>query len=141
MFWSVKDFSQVLCKLKSRGFGAISLSTFDFSTLYTTLDLLEFAFKMSSKMKAHCFLSKKTFFTSTYHKIYKLWSCQNESGASSYLLVNMYIIFSIKYLIGTNCAPLVSDLFLFCYERDFMTSLSDDDQADMFEAYNTTSKY
>ena len=24
---------------------------------------------------------------------------------------------------GTNCAPLVADLFLFCYERDFMMSL------------------
>ena len=23
---------------------------------------------------------------------------------------------------GTNCAPLVVDLFLFCYERDFMNS-------------------
>ena len=22
--------------------------------------------------------------------------------------------------IGTNCAPLVADLFLFCYERDFI---------------------
>ena len=27
---------------------------------------------------------------------------------------------------GTNCAPLVADLFLFCNERDFMMSLSDD---------------
>ena len=26
---------------------------------------------------------------------------------------------------GTNCAPLFADLFLFCYERDFMMSLSD----------------
>ena len=25
---------------------------------------------------------------------------------------------------GTNCAPLVADLFLICYERDFKTSLS-----------------
>ena len=25
----------------------------------------------------------------------------------------------------TNCAPLVADLFLLCYERDFMLSLSD----------------
>ena len=25
---------------------------------------------------------------------------------------------------GTNCAPLVADLFLFCYKRDFMKSLS-----------------
>ena len=33
--------------------------------------------------------------------------------------------------IGTNCAPLVADVFLFCYERDFMTSLSNDNQADI----------
>ena len=40
---------------------------------------------------------------------------------------------------GTNCAPLVADLFLICYERDFMTSLSDDNQAD--DAFNSTSRY
>ena len=34
---------------------------------------------------------------------------------------------------GTNCAPLVADSFLFCYERDFMMSLSDDKQADVIE--------
>ena len=34
----------------------------------------------------------------------------------------------------TNCAPLVADLLLFCYERDFMRSLSDD-------AFNTISSY
>ena len=32
---------------------------------------------------------------------------------------------------GTNCAPLVADLFPFCYERDFMMSLFDDKQADV----------
>ena len=42
---------------------------------------------------------------------------------------------------GTNCAPLVADLFLFCYERDFMMSLSDDKQADIIEAFNTTFRY
>ena len=41
---------------------------------------------------------------------------------------------------GTNCAPLVTDLFRFCYERDFMMSLSDDKQADVI-AFNTTSRY
>ena len=35
---------------------------------------------------------------------------------------------------GTNCAPLVADLFLFCYERDFMLSLSDNNQTDIIEA-------
>ena len=40
----------------------------------------------------------------------------------------------------TNCAPLIANLFLFCYERDFM-SLSDDKQADSIGAFNTTSRY
>ena len=42
---------------------------------------------------------------------------------------------------GTNCTPLVADLFLFCYERDFMTSLSRENQADIIEAFNSTSRY
>ena len=42
---------------------------------------------------------------------------------------------------GTNCAPLVADLFLFCYEGDFMMSLSDDKQADISDAFNITSRY
>ena len=42
---------------------------------------------------------------------------------------------------GTNCAPLVANFFLFCYERDFMMSLPDDKQADIIDAFNTTSRY
>ena len=42
---------------------------------------------------------------------------------------------------GTNCAPLVADLFLFCYERDFMMSLSDEKKADVIDAFTTTSRY
>ena len=42
---------------------------------------------------------------------------------------------------GTNCAPLVADLFLFCYERDFMLSLSEENQSGIIEAFNSTSRY
>ena len=42
---------------------------------------------------------------------------------------------------GTNCAPLAADLLLFCYERDFMMSLSYDKQADVIDAFYTTSRY
>ena len=42
---------------------------------------------------------------------------------------------------GTYCAPLVADLFLFCYERDFMLSLSDNNHTDIIEAFNSTSRY
>ena len=37
LFWSIKNSSEILNKLKFRGFLASSLSTYDFSTLYTTL--------------------------------------------------------------------------------------------------------
>ena len=42
---------------------------------------------------------------------------------------------------GTNCAPLVADLFLFCYESDFMKNLSSDNQADVIKSFNLTSRY
>ena len=45
--------------------------------------------------------------------------------ALHYLLDNIFIRFGSKLYrqivgipMGTNCAPLVADLFLFCYERD-----------------------
>ena len=65
-----------------------------------------------------------------------------------YLLDNIFIRFGstlyrqiVGIPMGTNCAPLVADLFLFCYERDFMLSLSDNNQADIIEAFNSTSRY
>ena len=59
---------------------------------------------------------------------------------------NIYIRFGTKLYrqivgipMGTNCAPLVADLF--CYERDFMKDLSSDNQADVIKAFNSTSRY
>ena len=43
--------------------------------------------------------------------------------------------------VGTNCASLVADLYLFGYERDFMLSLSDDNQSKVIEAFNSTAPY
>ena len=64
------------------------------------------------------------------------------------LLDNIFIRFGTKLYrqlvgipMGTNCDPLVNDLFPFCYERDFMMSLSDDKQAAIIDAFNTTSRY
>ena len=42
---------------------------------------------------------------------------------------------------GTYSAPFVAGLFLFCYERDFVLSLSEDNQSDVIEAFNSTSRY
>ena len=42
---------------------------------------------------------------------------------------------------GTYCAPFFADVFLFCYERDFVMSLSEGNQGDIIVAFNTTSRY
>ena len=42
---------------------------------------------------------------------------------------------------GINCVPLIADLFLFCYERDFMSSLLDYNKAGVIEAFNSASRY
>ena len=41
---------------------------------------------------------------------------------------------------GTICAPLVANLFLFCNETDFITPLSDDKQAFIIEAFHSMSR-
>ena len=72
LFWSIKNSGEVLNKLKSRGFRAISLSTYDFSTFHTTLphnlikekaiNIIEWTFKGSAPYLA-C-NERQTFFTS-----------------------------------------------------------------------------
>ena len=105
-------------------------------------------YKKEGKLYLVC-NEKKAFFTSTDHyRRYHLWSCHNVCDALSFLLDNIYIRFGTKLYrqvvgipMGKNCAPLVADLFLFCYERDFMKALSIDNQADVIKAFNSTSRY
>lgn len=40
---------------------------------------------------------------------------------------------------GTNCTPLIADVFFFCYERDFITSLSHNKEAEITQAFNPKS--
>ena len=68
--------------------------------------------------------------------------------ALTFLLDNIYIRFDTKLFrqivgipMSTNCAPLVADLFLFCYKRDFMMSLSVENQSEIIEAFISTSRY
>ena len=68
--------------------------------------------------------------------------------ALTFLLDNIYIRFGTKLFrqlvgipMGTNCAPLVADWFLFCYEGDFMMSHSEEKQYEVIEAFSSTSRY
>ena len=105
LFWSIKNSGEILNKLKSRGFLASGLSTYDFSTLYTTLphnlikekltELIEQTFNRKGSLYLAC-NDKNAFFTSEQPKRYKLWSCQKMCDALHYLLDNIFIRFGSK---------------------------------------------
>ena len=59
---------------------------------------------------------------------------------SLFFLDNIYIRFALNCIDKLE-AFLVADLVLFCYERDFMLSLSKDIQFDVIEAFNSASRY
>ena len=110
-------------------------------------EFIEQTFKREGSLYLAC-NDKKSVFTSEIPKRYKLWSCQKMCNALHYLLDNIFIRFGsnlyrqiVGIPMGTDCAPLVADLFLFRYERDLMLSLSDNNQTDIIEAFNSTSRY
>ena len=157
IFGQLKSPMEVLYKLKSKSFKASNLSTYDFSTLYTTLphqrikdkliDLINRTFLLENIRYLAC-NEECAFFTSDVYKNYNLWFCQKVCDALVYLLDNTFIRFGTKLYrqttdipMGTNVLLFVADLFLFCYEIDFMKSLSRENQADIIEAFNSTSRY
>ena len=42
---------------------------------------------------------------------------------------------------GTNCAPLIANLFLYYFERDFMSNLQKSKPFDLIDKFNDTSRY
>ena len=105
------------------------------------MDLIEKKIQREGSLYTAC-NDRHALFTSDAVRNYNLWSCQKMCGALTFLLDNIYIGFGSKLYrqivgipMGTNCVPLVADLFLFCYERDFMLSLSDANQSEVIKAY------
>ena len=91
---AIKNSCEVINKLKSRGFRVASLSTYDFSTLYTTLphnlikdklvDLIERIFQREVSLYITC-NNKHAFFTSDAVKYYNRWPCQKVCEALTFL--------------------------------------------------------
>ena len=82
LFWSIKNSGEILKKLKSKCFLASGLSTYELSTLYTTLphtlikeklmELIEQTFNRGGSLYLSC-NENCAFFTSEQLKQYKLW--------------------------------------------------------------------
>ena len=106
-FWSNKNSNDVLNKFKSKNFQASKLSTFDFSTLYTTLphhlikdqliDLINRTFIRENNQYLAC-NEECAFFTSDVYNNHNLWSCQKVCGALVYLLDNILLYLELNFI-------------------------------------------
>ena len=156
-FWSIKNSSEVIEKLRLRNFRGSQVSSFDFSTLYTSLphdlikakvlSLVNWCFNRESKTYL-CTSVKAGFFSNKKYDSYKFWSCAELCEAFTFLMENIYVKFDgmvyqqiVGIPMGTNCAPLIADLFLYCYERDFMSDLQKSKRFDLIDMFNDTSRY
>ncbi len=68
LFWSIKNSSDVLKKLKSNNFQAFCLSTYDFSTLYTSLPHNLIRDKLTSLIEKTFARENKTFIACNEHR-------------------------------------------------------------------------
>ena len=69
--------------------------------------------------------------------------------AIDFLLDNIYVRFGDKVYrqivgipMGTNCAPFIADLFLYCYESQFMAKIQKDpSKQHLLDVFNNTYRY
>ena len=95
-----------------------------------------------------CTSDKAGIFSNKKYDSYKCWTCTDFSEALTFLMENIYVQFDgmvyqqiVGIPMGTNCAPLIADLFLYCYERDFMSNLKKSKRFDLIDKFNDTSRY
>ena len=95
-----------------------------------------------------CTSDKAVFFSKKKYDSYTCWTCTELCEAFTSLMENIYVQFDgivyqqiVGITIGTECAPLIANLFLYCYERDFMSNLQKSKRVDLIDKFNDTSRY
>ena len=139
-FWILKNSNNLLDSIGDcRNLSYKDISTWDFSTLYTTIPHSDLKKRIRS-------LIHKTFEKNDFHnlvitstKAYFGEARENQLSFDystfvelfEFLIDNIYIQFGDRIFrqiigipMGTNCAPLLANLYLFSYEYDFLQSLT-----------------
>ena len=151
--WILKNSTNLLSSLGHLGVHrATSIQTFDFSTLYTSIphDLLKFrmnsiinnAFKHKNGATRYTYIKvcrNKSYFTSDANDICKM---------IEFLVDNIYVRFGgqlfrqmVGIPMGTNCAPLLADLFLYSYENEFLDKLIKEGKRKLARKFNLSYRY
>ena len=135
------------------------MSTYDFSTLYTTLphhlikdkliNLINRTFIRENTQHLAC--NEEVLFSLLMYIIITIYGLVKKSVMPLFIfwiifLLDLELNFIDKLLVFrweliVLLLLQICFFFFFCYERDFMKSLSRENQADIIEAFNSTSRY
>ncbi len=158
--WIVKNSASLLEKLKNeRITKATHISTWDFSTLYTTIPqqelkdrICKLIDKAFDRPEIHYLNISpfRTYFSDTpsEKENYVAWNVSQMRQAFCFLIDNIYVKFgddifkqTLGIPMGTDCAPVVADLFLHTYEYDFLERLTKKKQLHIAKKFNLTFRY
>ena len=160
--WILKNSKELLDKLASQSLFVISnIKTFDFSTLYTTIpydklkcrlkELIHNAFHYKNGKRRYQFLvinGNRTYFVTNHSDCKTKYSEDDITRMIDFLIDNIFVNFggrifqqTIGIPMGTNCAPLLADLFLYSYEAEFVQSLIKQGERALAKKFNLTFRY
>ena len=142
--WILKNLKELLEHLQSPNFNHItSIKSFDLSTLYTTIphqklksrlvNIIRNSFIYKNGNCRYKFLvwgREGPFFVKKHSDSKNKYTEDDIIYMLEFVVDNIFVVFWAKVFqqivaipIGTNCAPILADIFLYSYEADFIHSL------------------
>ena len=160
--WILKNSKDLLEYIKSRSLSSCkNIKTYDFSTLYTTIphsklkerlkELVQLCFVKKSGERRYKYLvigRNKSYFVKNHSDSDKKFSENDIIRMLEFLIDNIFVMFggqvfqqTVGIPMGTNCAPLLADLFLYSYEADFIQGLLKNNEKSLARSFNFTFRY
>ena len=142
--WILKNSKELLDHLKSPNFNLITnIKSFDFLTLYTTIPHQKlksrlatiirnsFIHKNGNRRYKYLVLGRETpYFVKEHSDSKNKYTEEDIINMLEFLVDNIFVVFAGKVFqqiigipMGTNCAPILADIFLYSYEAEFIQSL------------------
>ena len=160
--WILKNSKELLEHLQSPNFNHItSIKSFDFSTLYTTIPHHKLKSRLATIIR-NSFIHKNgnrrykflvlgregPYFVKEHSDSKNKYTEDDIVNVLEFLVDNIFVVFGGKVFqqivgipMGTNCAPLLVDIFLYSYEAEFIQSLLSAGKKKIASQFNFTYRY
>ena len=166
--WILKNSKELLDHLKFSNFNLVTnIKSFDFSTLYTTIPRQKLKSRLATIIRnsllnkngnrryKYLVLGRKgPYFVKEHSDSKNKYTEEDIIKMLEFLVDNIFVVFAGNVFVkgnvfqqivgipmGTNCAPLLADIFLYSYEAEFIQSLLSAGQKRLASQFNFTYRY